>query len=88
MLMALDRRLQVLVDAARYERLERTAQSRGTSVATLVREAIDIAYPVDGGAAEAAAWFLSRPPLDLGDWDDAKREIERGMERGLDPDLG
>lgn len=41
----LSRRLQILVDQDRYARLERRARERGASVATLVREAIDLAYP-------------------------------------------
>lgn len=77
------RRLQVLLDEPRWERLERQARRRKTSVATLVREAIDVAYP-DGDldAAEAAERFLHRPPLDLGDWAQAKADIEDGMARG------
>lgn len=42
------RRLQILLDEGRYARLEERASRRGASVATLVREAIDIAYPQDG----------------------------------------
>jgi hypothetical protein len=57
---------------------------RGTSVATLVREAIDLAFPsVESTAAEAATRFLARPPLDLGDWTEAKAEIEESLTRGL-----
>ena len=81
MCMPLDRRVHLLLDAERYARLERRAKTRGTSVATLVREAIDVAYPVDDGAAEAGARFLARPPLDLGPWDEAKALIEEGMDR-------
>lgn len=79
----LTRRLQVLLDEPRWVRLEGQARRRGTSVATLIREAIDLAYPDgEGGAAEAAARFLDRPPLDLGDWAQAKADIEDGMARG------
>jgi hypothetical protein len=84
MLMAeMTRRLQILVDEARWNRLEQQAKQRGSSVATLVREAIDIAFP--GGEAEAgetARRILTRPPIDLGDWSAAKSDIEDGMERG------
>ena len=41
----LDRRLQVLIDQALWERLEREAERRTVSVSTLVREAIDERYP-------------------------------------------
>lgn len=57
-------RLQVLIDVGQRERLEREAAARGTSVATLVREAIDLAFP--SGAerrAEAAAAILAAEPM-------------------------
>lgn len=84
MLMAeMTRRLQILVDEARWDRLEQLAKQRGSSVATLVREAIDIAFPSgEAGVGEAARRFLARPPLDLGDWSQSKRDIEDGLERG------
>ena len=50
----LTRRLQILVDDERYERLSRRAAAQGTSIATLVREAIDARYPSDDGARRAA----------------------------------
>ncbi|HEU4866145.1 MAG TPA: hypothetical protein VFV09_00315 [Actinomycetota bacterium] len=78
------RRLQILVDEERWQRLEQQAKRRGSSVATLVREAIDLAFPSGEASAEdAAREFLARPPVDLGDWVASKREIEAGMERGL-----
>ena len=43
----LDRRLQILLDEARYRRVEAAARSRGTSVAAIIREAIDYAVPAD-----------------------------------------
>lgn len=80
----LSRRLQVLIDEGRWARLENEARQRGASVATLVRAAIDLAFPQGEltaiGAAEA---FLARPARDLGDWEAAKREIEEGLERGV-----
>ncbi len=41
----LKERLQVLIDVEQRTRLETEAATRGTSVATLVREAIDLAFP-------------------------------------------
>jgi hypothetical protein len=65
----LTRRLQVLLDEDRYQRLERHASLRGASVAALVREAIDIAFP----EAELDRWSagelpLSAEPMDVWDW--------------------
>lgn len=73
----LTRRLQVLLDDARFERLEGEAARRGSSVATLVREAIDLAFPVDGpGRLEAGELLLAAEPIEVGDWADHKAEIE------------
>jgi len=41
----LDRRLQVLIDAERWDRLASEAERRKVSVAMVVREAIDDRYP-------------------------------------------
>ncbi|WOQ70021.1 hypothetical protein RYJ27_01970 [Microbacterium limosum] len=48
-------RLQVLVDKAQRERLERAAAERGVSVASLVRTAIDVVYPPRATSRAAAA---------------------------------
>lgn len=80
----LTRRLQVLLDEERYAWLRRVAQQQGTTVAALVRDALDRAYPVEGLRADVAAdRFLGRPPIDVGSWDEAKHEIEDGLGRGL-----
>ncbi|MDQ3305791.1 MAG: antitoxin [Actinomycetota bacterium] len=73
----LTRRLQVLVDEARYERLVRQASTRGTSIAALVREAIDSRYPeIDPRTETASRSILSADampvPTDPGE---LKREI-------------
>ena len=73
----LTRRLQVLLDESRYERLERLARRRGTSVATIVREAIDTAFPEEADdRAEAARQLLAAAPIAVGDWTSMKHEIE------------
>ncbi|MPZ52947.1 MAG: hypothetical protein GEU79_09490 [Acidimicrobiia bacterium] len=78
----LTRRLQVLLDEERFERLSDLADRRGTTVAVLVREALDRSYPRDGiAAAEAADRFLARPPRDLGEWQQHKEEIEDSLLR-------
>lgn len=45
MSMPMNRRLQVLLDQGRHERLVAIADQRGVSVATVVREAIDRGLP-------------------------------------------
>jgi hypothetical protein len=45
--MPLDRRLQLLLDDERYRRLSAAARVRGTSVAAVIRDAIDRALPSD-----------------------------------------
>lgn len=71
------RRVQVLMDEDRYARLEAAAASRGVSVATLVREAVDAAFPArDPTRAAAIDRFLDAPPIDVPErYEDLKREI-------------
>jgi hypothetical protein len=59
----LDRRLHVLLDDERFERLAGLAEERGVSVGALVRRAIDVAYPPGGlrRSAAAAALLEARP---------------------------
>jgi hypothetical protein len=83
MLMAtLTRRLQVLIEERRFAQLEHIARERGTTVAALVREALDQVYSQQPLTPQAAAErFLAREPIDVGTWYDAKREIEDSMDR-------
>lgn len=73
----LTRRLQILLDEARYTRLEQRARWRGASVATLVREAIDIAFPHDAlDRAGAADRILTAEPMSVSDWPSMKEELD------------
>lgn len=76
-MLMLSRRLQVLLDDERYERLARQASERRTSIATLVREAIDSRFPlVEGRRGAAAEAVLAAEPMDVPDEPaDLKREI-------------
>jgi len=59
-------RLQVLIDTAQRERLERTAAARGVSVASLVRTAIDVVYPSEADLrALAAREILDAAPMEV-----------------------
>ncbi len=74
----LDRRLQVLIDAERWDRLEREAERRRVSVSTLVREAIDSRYP---GSAEkrraALTLLLDAEPMPVPEPQDLRRELDQ-----------
>jgi hypothetical protein len=74
--MPLTRRLQVLLDDERYERLEERSRASGASVGALVRRAIDETYPPPRADAErAGAEFLAAEPMPVDDWDAMKREL-------------
>ena len=51
----LERRLQLLLDADRYDRVAAEAARSGRSVAAVIREAIDLRFPDDEGPTSAAA---------------------------------
>jgi hypothetical protein len=61
--MSYEKRLQILLDDARYERVSALARSRGISVAAVIREAIDRGL---GQAADIRATaletILNAPP--------------------------
>jgi len=73
----LDRRLQVLIDEPRYERLKRAAQVRGLPIGELIREAIDRTFGDDpGGRRAALARILDAPPTPVpSDPMELKREL-------------
>jgi hypothetical protein len=74
--MPLNRRTQILLDEARYTRLEERAVSTGASVGALIRRAIDIAYPAALSDRERAGQeLLDAEPIAVGDWPDLKREL-------------
>lgn len=57
----LERRLQLLLDEARYARIAAEATSSGRSVAAVIREAIDLRFPAgDDLRVEAANELLTR----------------------------
>ncbi len=64
--MPLDRRLQLLLDEDRFRKVSAVAQQRGTSVAAVIREAIDrgLRSPDDRRAA-AAMHILNAEPADV-----------------------
>jgi hypothetical protein len=76
----LTRRLQVLIDDERYERLRREAGRTGAPIGAIVRAAIDerFAQAVDREQRRAAALRLldaPRPPGSEPDWEQAKETM-------------
>jgi hypothetical protein len=79
----LDRRLQILIDDARYRRLEAVARERRLSVAALIRDAIDAALPADLPKKQrAAAALLAAEPMDVPDTvEELKAELDDARSR-------
>jgi len=78
--MSLTRRLQVLIDDGRYERLASESERTGASIGTLVREAIDERYGSRWPSPEEAGRrLLEAEPMAVEDWQDMKRELEDEM---------
>ncbi len=76
MCMSLSHRLQVLIDEARWRRLEAAAERRGESVAALVREAIDQAFPdPSSDRRRAGELLLSAEPMTVCDWAEMKDDL-------------
>ncbi len=76
----LSHRTQLLLDDERHRRLEEEARRTGRSVASLVREAIDVRYELEeqsAGRRQAATVLLDAPrPSDPEpDWAEVEREM-------------
>lgn len=72
----LTRRLQILIDEERHRRLESEAARRGVSVAVVVRDALDAAYP--STAAErrlAGEQVLEAEPMPVPEVDELLMEL-------------
>lgn len=73
MCMPLDRRVQILLEARQYEVLEREARRTGTSVASLIRAALDRVYLAgDSNRADAGRRLLAAEPMPVEDWETMK----------------
>ena len=77
MLMALEHRLQILLDDERHSRLSAAARERGVSVATVVREAIDRGLGPSAGRREAAARrLLGAPDMEVPEPRELRAELD------------
>jgi hypothetical protein len=74
----LTRRLQILIDDARYRRLEAVAQERRLSIAAVIRDAIDAALPGDLAKRQrAASALLAAEPMPVpGTVEELKAELD------------
>lgn len=79
----LTRRVQILLDRDRYRKLESAARRRGTSVAAVVREAIDHLPDDDWERRRAAiAAVLAADPMPVPDDPrDLRRELDEARGR-------
>jgi hypothetical protein len=77
MCMAMSRRLQLLLDEERYNRVAAAAAAQRVSVATVIRDAIDASLPQSGrGRAAAGALLLEAEPMDVPEPEDLRDELD------------
>lgn len=82
----LERRPQILIDHERFGLLEEEAGRTGRSVASIVREALDVRFRASSvteqrtGAAQRPLAIDTRAEPAV-DWADAKRELESSLDR-------
>ena len=74
---------QILIDEERYARLEREAGRTNRSVAAIIREAIDQAFPSDAAEKRRAAdAILAAEPMDVPETvEELKRELDEAHDR-------
>lgn len=75
----LSRRLQVLIDDERLDRLRRESERTGAPVGAIVRDAIDQRLPASrepSAVAAAAERFLDAPPMPVEDWHEMKADLD------------
>lgn len=77
MCMPLDRRLQLLLDQERYERVAQAARQKRVSVAAVIRDAIDQSFaPVDRRRDAAARLILDAPEMEVPPGDELLEELD------------
>lgn len=78
------RRLQILLDEPRYQRVAGIARDRQTSVAAVIREAIDLLDPDERARKHAAGKaILEAEPMPVPEIEELKAELEEIRSRGL-----
>ena len=81
----LNRRMHVLLDDDRLERLRRRAELTGSSVGAVVRDAIDHELERDDRARALAALesLLAAPPVPVGTPEELKRELAEAWDEEI-----
>ena len=80
----LDHRIQLLLDKRRYDKVTREARQRGSSVAAVIRDAIDRLDSDEERRRRAIALFLAAEPIPVPDDPaDLEREIEEMYDGGM-----
>lgn len=78
----LDHRLQILLDEDRYQKVSRQAERRRTSIAAVIREAIDLLPANDEARRRAIAAILDAEPMPVpDDPSDLRRELDAAHDR-------
>ena len=80
----LDHRIQLLLDKQRYDKVAREARTRGTSVAAVIRDAIDRLESDQERRRRAIDALLAAEPIPVPDDPaDLKREIRETYDGGM-----
>jgi hypothetical protein len=80
--MSLDRRIQLLLDEERYRTVAAAARERGTSLAAVIRRAIDRGSPrPDLRRARALAVLMAAEPVAMPDPDGLRAELDEARSR-------
>lgn len=75
--MSMDRRLQLLLDDDRYERVAAAARHQRVSLATVIRDAIDATLlPENKNREDAAAFILAAEPMAVPTVNELRKELD------------
>lgn len=78
----LDVRLEIRLYPEQMEKLKEEAARKNTSVGNIVREAIEQRYQVSSEEKLIAVQKLAGINAPVSDWEQMKKEIDAGMEKG------
>lgn len=83
------KRVQVLLEPGQHASLEREARRRDTSVAAIVREAIDQRYAAGQRVRDEAYEALVKgSPLPVSDWPEMETQLDKLRSRSIAKAMG